>query len=68
MPRAQTCKRPRFFLIVHELMGYRIVRMTTWRGRLTISGEWRSCDYEKEMVVSFLEDMVRFMLMIAPDN
>jgi hypothetical protein len=48
--------------------GDRIVRMSSWRGRLTISGEWRSCDYEREMAVEFLEDVVRIMLLIIPDD
>jgi len=39
--------------------------MSSWRGRVTISGEWMSCYYDKELVVKFLEDMVGIMHLIA---
>jgi hypothetical protein len=30
-----------------------------------ISGEWRSCDLERDMVVGFLEDVVGILLTIV---
>ncbi|KAK0103443.1 trichothecene 15-O-acetyltransferase [Cadophora gregata] len=35
-----------------------IVRMSSWRGSTTISGEWRGEDYQDGEVVRFLEDVV----------
>lgn len=43
----------------------RIVRMSSWRGKTTISGEWRSSDFEKDTVVEFLEDIMGIMLGIV---
>jgi hypothetical protein len=31
--------------------------MSSWRGELRISGEWRSSEYERDYVVEFLQDM-----------
>lgn len=42
----------------------RIVRMSSWRGRVGVSGEWRDCDYDGAVIVRFLEDMVEIMLSI----
>ncbi|KAH9214188.1 hypothetical protein DL95DRAFT_446705 [Leptodontidium sp. 2 PMI_412] len=42
-----------------------IIRMSSWRGSTTISGEWRGCDYEAAMIVRFLEDVVGLMGLIA---
>jgi len=36
--------------------------MSSWRGRTTISGEWRGCDFEKGVMVAFVEDVVGIML------
>ncbi|KAH8601459.1 hypothetical protein B0O99DRAFT_681476 [Bisporella sp. PMI_857] len=44
-----------------------IVRLSSWRGRSTISGEWRSSDYDSGTIVQFLEDVVRIMLSICED-
>jgi len=41
--------------------------MSSWRGKTTISGEWRGCDYEYEMVVRFLEDVVRIIQTIIDE-
>lgn len=41
-----------------------IVRMSTWRGCITISGEWKECDYDSAMITRFLDDMVEIMLSI----
>ena len=49
-------------------MTNRIVRMSSWRGRITISGEWRGCDFATEMVVGFLEDTVGIALSIMPED
>lgn len=43
----------------------RIVRMTSWRGRTTISGEWNARDYDEEMIKNILEDVVDIMLCIC---
>ena len=45
----------------------RIVRMYSWGGRTTISGEWIGSDYDSEMVVEFMQDMVKIMLSIIED-
>ena len=45
-----------------------IVRMSSWRGSTTISGEWRSEDYEEGVVVRFLEDVVRIMGVIVDED
>lgn len=45
-----------------------IVRMSSWRGKTTISGEWRGCDYGKGMVVAFLEDVVEIMECIVDEE
>ncbi|KUJ22961.1 uncharacterized protein LY89DRAFT_727749 [Mollisia scopiformis] len=44
-----------------------IVRMSSWRGKTTISGEWRGCDFDRGMIVRFLEDVVGIMLSIVDD-
>jgi hypothetical protein len=41
--------------------------MSSWKGRTTISGEWRSCNYDGGMIVRYLEDVVAIMISIA-DN
>ena len=41
--------------------------MYSWGGRTTISGEWIGCDYDSEMVVEFMQDMVKIMLSIIED-
>ena len=41
-----------------------IVRMSSWRGRITLSGEWRGCDYDREMIEEFLEDVKSLMFSI----
>lgn len=46
----------------------RIVRMSSWRGRTTISGEWVSSDFDDEMIVSFLEDVVSIMLSLIEEQ
>ena len=44
------------------------MRLSSWRGRITVSGEWKECDYDGEMVVRFLEDVVGTMVsLIDPD-
>ncbi|KAG0645771.1 Core trichothecene cluster (CTC) 3 [Hyphodiscus hymeniophilus] len=43
----------------------RIVRMSNWRGSITVSGEWKECDYDGAMIVAFLKDMVEIMLSIT---
>jgi len=45
-----------------------IVRMSSWRGRYTISGEWKECDYDGAMVEEFLEDLVQIMLFLIDEN
>jgi hypothetical protein len=46
------------------LITVRIVRMSSWRDRITISGEWRGCDYNRSMIEGFLEDVKRIILSI----
>ncbi len=46
------------------LMTSRIVRMSSWGDRITISGEWRGCDYDRGMVEGFLEDVRGIMLSV----
>lgn len=36
--------------------------MSSWRGKTTISAEWRECDYEMGFARAFLEDLVAVML------
>jgi len=43
------------------LTAVRIVRVSSWRDKTTILGEWRGCNYERGMVVKFLEDLVGIM-------
>jgi hypothetical protein len=38
--------------------------MSSWREKVTVSGEWKECDYDGAMIVKFLEDMVQIMLSI----
>ncbi|KAE8453422.1 hypothetical protein EG329_010283 [Mollisiaceae sp. DMI_Dod_QoI] len=45
-----------------------IVRMSSWRGRTTISGEWRGCDFDRDLIVRFLEDVVAIMLSIVVND
>ena len=40
----------------------RIVRLSSWRDRITVSGEWKECDYDGQMIVRFLEDVVGIMI------
>ncbi len=42
--------------------------MSSWKGRTTILGEWRGCNYDKRMVVEFLEDLVGIMMSIVMDE
>ncbi len=42
--------------------------MSSWRGRTTIAGEWRGCDYDNNRVISFLEDVVEILGMIVDDD
>lgn len=42
--------------------------MSSWRGRTTIAGEWRGCDYDNDMIISFLEDVVRILGMIVDED
>jgi hypothetical protein len=46
----------------------RIVRMSSWRGRITVSGEWKECDYDGQMIVGFLEDVVGIMVSLIDRN
>lgn len=46
----------------------RIVRMSSWRGKTSISGEWRGCDFDKGLIVGFLEDVVRVMFSIVDES
>jgi hypothetical protein len=39
-----------------------VVRMSSWRGRITIQAEWRCSDYNRDMVNGFLEDVKKIML------
>lgn len=45
-----------------------IVRMSSWRGQTTVSGEWKGNDFEKGMVIGFLEDVVGIMMSIVDDE
>ena len=38
--------------------------MSSWRGRITLSGEWKESDYDGAMGVKFLENVVDIMLSI----
>ena len=42
--------------------------MSSWRDQTTVSGEWRSCDFEDEAVVGFLQDLVEIMGTIVDDE
>lgn len=42
--------------------------MSSWRGKTTISGEWKDNDFERGMIVAFLEDMVGIMMSIVDDD
>lgn len=42
----------------------RIIRLSSWRDRLTLSAEWIHDQYGEEFVVGFLEYMVKFMLVL----
>jgi hypothetical protein len=52
-------------LVDTGLMNHRIVRMSSWRGQITIAGEWRGCDYNRGMIEGFLEDVKTIMLSIV---
>ena len=43
----------------------RIVRMSSWRNRTTISGEWNARDYERGFVEGVLGDVVGIMTSIC---
>jgi hypothetical protein len=45
----------------------RIVRLSSWRDVISLSGEWRGEDYKRDSVEGFLEDVVGLMLLLA-DN
>ncbi|CZR51941.1 uncharacterized protein PAC_01818 [Phialocephala subalpina] len=45
-----------------------IVRMSSWRGQTTISGEWKGCDFDKVVIVRFLEEMFKIMFSIVDDK
>lgn len=47
-----------------ELSCYRIVRMSSWRDKITISGEWVSSKFDNNMIVRFIEDVAQIMLSI----
>jgi hypothetical protein len=42
--------------------------MSSWRDKVTVSGEWEGQYYEHEYVVKFLEDVVRRMLSLIEEN
>lgn len=44
-----------------------IVRLSYWRGRIEVAGEWRGCDYGREEAVTFLEDVVVIMCCVIPE-
>jgi hypothetical protein len=52
---------------LERLIGDRIVRMSSFRNRISLSGEWRGCDYERDTVVRFLEDMKGIMGAISEE-
>lgn len=39
------------------------MRLSSWRDRLTLSGEWLESQYEREFVEGFLGDIVGLMLL-----
>jgi len=39
--------------------------MSSWRDRITISGEWKECDYDGVMITRFLDDLVGIMLSLV---
>jgi hypothetical protein len=41
-----------------------IVRMSSWRDRITLQAEWRKSDYDEIMIKRFLEDIKKIMLSI----
>jgi hypothetical protein len=47
---------------------YRIVRMSSWRGQTTVSGEWVSSDFDNDIIIRFLEDVVGLILAILDDE
>ena len=42
--------------------------MSSWRGQTTISGEWKGCDFDKVVIVEFLEEMFKIMFSIVDDK
>ena len=42
--------------------------MSSWRDMITVSGEWKECDYDEEMILKFLEDMVAIMLSLIDQD
>jgi hypothetical protein len=44
---------------------HRIIRMSSWRGRTTISGEWNARDYDENTIKGILDDVVNIMLSIC---
>ena len=42
--------------------------MSSWRGKITISGEWIEGIYDSAMVIHFLEDVVTIMTSIVSSN
>ena len=43
----------------------RIVRLCSWKGRISISGEWNQADYELDEVRKFLDDVAALMLLVT---
>lgn len=41
--------------------------MCSWRDQITISGEWKSCDFDDLKIIALLQDMVAIMLSIIED-
>jgi hypothetical protein len=44
---------------------HRIVRMSSWRGQTTISGEWNARDYDEGTIKNILKDVRDIMLSIC---
>lgn len=43
----------------------RIVRLSTWRDRLSVCGEWKKDDFDRDMIEAYLKDVVDLMLIIV---
>ena len=41
--------------------------MSSWRGRTSISGEWRGCDYDRAVIERFLGGVVGLMLSVLEE-